>query len=103
MKSTLETIEYDQEILQSKPDQTKVLTPRERTQTHINYLFSTAHRVVENICPYGLSNTKPVERVSQYRFTVRLKWVKSTVSVESRVFGLNLWGGGKYFGMFSYS
>ena len=28
-----------------------------------NYLFSTAHRVVENICPYGLSNTKPVERV----------------------------------------
>ena len=40
---------------------------------------------------------------SQYRFTVRLKWVKSTVSVESRVFGLNLWGGGKYFRMFSYS
>ena len=28
-----------------------------------NYLFSTAHRVVENICPYGLSNTKPVEQV----------------------------------------
>ena len=40
---------------------------------------------------------------TQYRFTVRLKWVKSTVSVESRVFGLNLWGGGKYFRMFSYS
>ena len=30
------------------------------------------------------------------------KWVKSTVSVDSRVFGLNLWGGGKYFRMFSY-
>ena len=29
--------------------------------------------------------------------------VKSTVSVESRVFGLTLWGGGKYFGMFPYS
>ena len=38
---------------------------------------------------------------TQYRFTVRLKWVKSTVSIESRVFGLNLWGGGKYFRMFS--
>ena len=39
---------------------------------------------------------------TQYRFTVRLKLVKSTVSVEVRVFGLNLLGGGKYFGMFSY-
>ena len=29
----------------------------------IYYLFSMAHRVFENICPNGLSNTKPVERV----------------------------------------
>ena len=65
-----------------------------RSQT-INRTLPTTFRESE------IKRIKTVcSQYSQYRFTVRLKWVKSTVSVESRVFDLNLWGAVSIFACF---